>query len=66
MGIEPLASPPPPGLLGADLEVLAYQIRRGLGPNPTVSNHHQMFYTLVNVHHQIATVFCITNGRSRR
>ena len=26
-----------------------------MGPNPTVSNHHQMFYMLSNVHHQIAT-----------
>jgi hypothetical protein len=45
--------PPPLGLLGANLEVLAYQIRRGLGPNPTVSDHRQMFYMLANVHHQI-------------
>jgi hypothetical protein len=39
VGNEPPASPPPPGLLGAYLEVLAHQIRCGLGPNPTVSYH---------------------------
>ena len=43
------------GLLGADLKVLARQIQRGLGLNPTVSDHRQMFYMLANVHHQIAT-----------
>jgi hypothetical protein len=43
--------PPPPGLLGPDLEVLARQIRHGLGPNPTVSDSRQMFYMLANVHH---------------
>jgi hypothetical protein len=35
-GNEPSVSSPSPGLLGADLEVLALQIRRGLGPNPAV------------------------------
>jgi hypothetical protein len=39
VGSEPQTSPPPPGLLGADLEVLAQQIRCDLGPNPTVSDH---------------------------
>ena len=48
-------SPPPPGLSGVDFEILACQIRHGLGPNPTVSDHRQMFYMLANVHHQIAT-----------
>jgi hypothetical protein len=43
------------GLLGADLEVLAQQIQRGLGPHPTVSDWHQMFYMLANIHHQITT-----------
>ena len=55
MSGELQALPPLPGLLGADLEVLARQIRRGLGPNPTVSDQRQMFYMLANVHHQIAT-----------
>jgi hypothetical protein len=26
-----------------------------LGPNPTVSDHRQMFYMLANVYHHIAT-----------
>ena len=39
----------------ANLEVLAHQIQHGLGPNPTMLDHHQMFYMLANVHHQIAT-----------
>ena len=39
-GNKPLVSPPLLGLLGADLEVLARQIRCGLGPNPTVPDHH--------------------------
>ena len=47
--------PPPLGLLGAYLEVLAHQIQRGLGSNPTMSDYHQMFYMLANVHHQITT-----------
>jgi hypothetical protein len=38
VGNEPLALPPPLGLLGADLEVLARMIRHGLGPNPTMSD----------------------------
>jgi hypothetical protein len=38
VGNEPLALPPPPGLLGANLEVLARMIRHGLGPNPTMSD----------------------------
>ena len=47
-----LPTPPPPlGLLGADLEVLAQQIQRSLGPSPTVSDSRQMFYMLANVHH---------------
>jgi hypothetical protein len=33
---EPSVLPPLPRLLGADLEVLAHQIWRGLGLNPTV------------------------------
>jgi hypothetical protein len=53
MGNEPPALPPLPVLLGAHLEVLAHQIWRGLGSNPTMSNHCQMFYMLANVHHQI-------------
>ena len=55
VGNEPPASPPLLGLLGVDLKVLAHQIRCGLGLNPTVSNHRQMFYMLANVHYQIAT-----------
>jgi hypothetical protein len=47
-------TPPPPGLLGADLEVLAHQIRRGLGPHPTMLDRRQMFYMLANIYHQIA------------
>jgi hypothetical protein len=54
VGSEPSVSPSLPGLLGADLEILARQIRCGLGLNPTVSDHHQIFYMLTNVHHQIA------------
>jgi hypothetical protein len=38
-GNEPSVPPPPPGLLGADLEVLARQIWHDLGLNP-VSDHH--------------------------
>jgi hypothetical protein len=38
VGNEPPVSPPPPGLLGANLEVLAHQIRHALGENPTVSD----------------------------
>jgi hypothetical protein len=38
VGNEPPASPPPPGLLGADLEVLTRQIQCTLGENPTVSD----------------------------
>ena len=49
------APPPPLGLIRANLEVLAQQIRHCLGPHPTVSDPHQMFYMLANVHHQIAT-----------
>lgn len=45
---------PPPGLLGVDLEVLAQQIYHGLGPNPTMSEHRQLFYMLANIHHQIS------------
>jgi hypothetical protein len=41
--------------LGADLKVLAWQIRFGLDPKPTVSERHQMFYMPTNVHYQIAT-----------
>jgi hypothetical protein len=52
---ESLASSPPLGLLGADLEALARQIPHGLGPNHTVLEHRQMFYILANVHYQIAT-----------
>ena len=48
-------SSPLPGLLGADLEVLAHQIWRGLGPNPTMSDRHQMFYMLANAYHHITT-----------
>jgi hypothetical protein len=54
-GNKPPAPPPPLGLLGADLKVLAHQIRCGLGPNPSVSDRRQMFYMLANVHHQITT-----------
>jgi hypothetical protein len=54
-GNEPLVSTPLLGLLGADLKVLAHQIQCGLGPNPIVSDHHQMFYMLANIHHQITT-----------
>ena len=39
VGNELLASPPLPGLLGADLEVLAQQTQRGLGPHSIVSDH---------------------------
>ena len=42
--------PPPPGLLGENLEVLSRQIQRCRVPNPTVSDHRQMFYMLANVH----------------
>lgn len=45
---------PPPGLLGADLEVLAQEIQLGLGPNPTILERHQIFYMMVNVHYQIS------------
>ena len=55
MSNEPLALPPLPGLLGADLKVLARQIQCGLGLNPTVFDHRQMFHMLDNVHHQITT-----------
>jgi hypothetical protein len=55
MGNKPLTPSSPPGLLGADLEVLAYQIWCG-SPNPIVSDRRQMFYMLANVLHQI------TNG----
>ena len=51
VGNGPSVPPPPPGLLGVDLEVLAGQIRCGPGPNPTVSDHSQMFYMMANVHH---------------
>jgi hypothetical protein len=51
MGNKPPTPSSPLGLLGADLEVLACQIRRGLGPNPTVSDRRQMFYMLANVLH---------------
>ena len=54
MGNESPTLPPPPGLLGADLEFLALQIRCGLGPNPTVLDHNQMFYMLANIYHHIA------------
>ena len=37
--IELLTLPPPLGLLGEDLEVLAHQIWHGPGPNPTMSYH---------------------------
>ena len=50
---ESLASYPLLGLLGADHEVLARQIRLGLVPNPTVSECRNMFYMLENIHHQI-------------
>jgi hypothetical protein len=43
------------GLLHADLEVLSGQIRLGLGPNRNMVEHHRMFCTLDNVHHQIVT-----------
>jgi hypothetical protein len=56
MGNKPPTPSSPPRLLGADLEVLACQIWHGLGPNPTLSDHRQMFYMLANVLHQI------TNG----
>jgi hypothetical protein len=52
---ESLASSLLLGLLGADLEVLARQIRLGLAPNSTMSERHQMFYMLANVHYQITT-----------
>jgi hypothetical protein len=48
---EPPVPPPLPKLLGANLKVLAYQIRCGLGLNPTMSDHRQMFYMPANVHH---------------
>jgi hypothetical protein len=53
VGNEPPASPPPPGLLGADLEVLAHQIRHALGENPIVLERRQIFYMLSNIHHEI-------------
>ena len=65
VGNEPLALPAPLGLLGVDLEILAQQIQRGLGPYPVMSDHRQMFYMLANVHHQIATgevLLCNTPG----
>jgi hypothetical protein len=46
---ESLVSSPPPGLLEAYLMVLARQIRHGLGPNPTMSEHRQLFYKLIIV-----------------
>lgn len=46
-------SSPLPSLLGADLEVLAWQIWHGLGPNHTMSECHKMFYMLANVHYQM-------------
>ena len=49
------ASPPPLGLLVADLEVLAFQIRHSLVLNPTMSDRCQMFYMLANVYYQITT-----------
>ena len=55
VAIESPAPPPLPGLLRADLEVRAHQIRHGLVLKPIVSDHHQMFYMLANVHHQITT-----------
>jgi len=54
-GIEPPTSPPPPGPLRANLEVLAQQIWRSLGLDLTVSDCHRMFYILANVHHQVTT-----------
>ena len=36
-----------------DLEVLAQQIQRCLGPDPTESDHRRMFYMLANVHPQV-------------
>ena len=46
---ELLVSPPPPGLLGANLKVLAHQIQHSLGPNPTMLDRRQMFYMLANI-----------------
>jgi hypothetical protein len=43
-GNEPPASPPSPGLLGADLEILARQIRHALGENPTMSERRQLVW----------------------
>ena len=40
VGSEPLMSPTPLGLLGADLKVLARQIQHGLGPSPTMSDRY--------------------------
>jgi hypothetical protein len=54
-GSEPPVSPPLPRLLRVNLEVLARQIWRDLGLNPTVSERRQMFYMLANIHHLIAT-----------
>ena len=54
-GNEPLVLPPSLELLGADLEVLAHQIRCGRVPSPTMLDCRQMFYMLANVHHQINT-----------
>ena len=53
VAIESPAPPPLPGLLRADLEVRAHQIRHGLVLKPIVSDHHQMFYMLANIHHHI-------------
>jgi hypothetical protein len=54
-GDEPLTPPSLLGLLGADLEVLAWHIQHGLDSNPIVLDRCQVFYMLANVHHWIAT-----------
>ena len=48
---ESLASSPPLGLLGADIEVLAQQIRLSLGPIPTMPNH--FWYYLLDLSYGI-------------
>jgi hypothetical protein len=57
---ESLASSPPLSPLGADLEVLAWQIKDGLGLTPNVLECRQMFYMLANIHYQIATSEVLT------
>lgn len=47
MDNESLATSPPPVLLGADIEVLAQQIRLSLGPIPTMPD--RFWYYLLDL-----------------